>query len=497
MIYYFHRKESIMAYRYGDDRKQAVLFPNTIDEYVSEDHPVRAYDAFIDSLDLEELGIIFNDKRVGNSAYDPRLMLKLLLYGYSYGIKSSRKLERETHQNLSFIWLMKNLKPDHKTIAEFRRKNMPVLKKTLKLCARLCLNLGLIDGNILFVDSTKLWANAGKRHEHNKKWYQKQLKLIDKRINSLLHECELVDQREADKGSFVKMPQELAKEKRLKEKIQNALAEFDERSELTKEGKERKVNQVDPQSAQMKSPQGTHPSYSVHSVMDDQNGLIVHVDAVNEANDQNQLSKQIEGAENNLDHLCQVACADAGYSNVEEFKQLDSNNRTIIVPSQSQASDKEPGPFAKSRFSFNKEENCYYCPEGRRLIFKRFQDKAHKKLDYRTKNPSVCKNCIRYGICTKSKSGRTVVRHVSEELREKIEKVYDQPDSKEIYKRRKSKAEHPFGYIKKATEFRQLSLRGRLGAQAESAILATCFNIKRMMTLFGGVHQFIEKVATA
>ena len=154
-----------MAYRYGDDRKQSILFPDTLDQYVSEDHPVRAYDAFVDSLDFAQLGIAYDDRRVGNSKYDPRAMLKLLLYGYSYGIKSSRKLETELHNNLSFIWLMKNLKPDHKTIAEFRRNNKPALNNALKLCARLCLKLGLIQGNVLFVDSTKIRANAGKAHQ--------------------------------------------------------------------------------------------------------------------------------------------------------------------------------------------------------------------------------------------------------------------------------------------------------------------------------------------
>ena len=120
-----------MAYRYGQNRQQMMLFPQSIDQYVPDDHPVRAYDAFVDTLDFKKLGITINTRKVGNSQYDPRAMLKLLLYGYSYGIRSSRKLEREVYNNLSFIWLMKNLKPDHKTIAEFRRKNKPALKHSL------------------------------------------------------------------------------------------------------------------------------------------------------------------------------------------------------------------------------------------------------------------------------------------------------------------------------------------------------------------------------
>ncbi len=164
-----------MAYRCGQDRKQVLLFPQSIEQYVTPGHPVRAYDAFVDALSFNELGIDLDARKVGNSQYHPHLMLKLLLFGYSYGIKSSRKLERETYNNIAFIWLMKNLKPDHKTIAEFRRKNKKALRKVLKLCARLCLKLDLIEGNILFVDGTKICANAGKKQQHKKIWYQKQL----------------------------------------------------------------------------------------------------------------------------------------------------------------------------------------------------------------------------------------------------------------------------------------------------------------------------------
>ena len=485
-----------MAYRYGDNRKQTILFPESLDQYVSQDHPVRAYDAFVDALDFNQLGIDIDDRKVGNSQYDPHLMLKLLLYGYSYGIKSSRKLERELHNNLSFIWLMKNLKPDHKTIAEFRRKNKGPLKNALKLCARLCLKLDLIQGNILFVDSTKLWANAGKGHQHNKKWYQKQLKKVDQRIDKLLTDCELVDQREQHSGSLVKMSKELKNQQHLKVTIESALAEFNNLTELTKDGKARKVNRVDPQSTQMKSPQGTHPSYAIQSVVDDQNGLIVNVDAVNDANDSGQLANQIKDAEHNLQRDCQVACADSGYSNIEEIEKIESEKRTVIVPSQKQASDKQPGPFDKSRFVYNREQDCYYCPQGQRLVFRRFQDKAHKKRDYRIERPDICRTCRHFGVCTTSNAGRTVVRHELEDLKQKVEQRYEQTDMRQIYDRRKSRVEHPFGYIKKALNFRQLSLRGRSGARAEASILATCFNLTRMIGLLGGVSSFVSKMAT-
>jgi len=134
-----------MAYRYGD-RNQMQFFPPCIEEYVAKDDPVRAYDAFVESLNFNELGIVAFEDKVGNPGYDPKAMIKLLIYGYSYGIRSSRKLERATCHNISFLWLMGGLKPDHKTIARFRHDNKSALKNILKQCAKLCIKLGLIEG---------------------------------------------------------------------------------------------------------------------------------------------------------------------------------------------------------------------------------------------------------------------------------------------------------------------------------------------------------------
>ena len=147
-----------MAYRYGE-RNQVNMFPPSIEELVAPDDPVRAYDAFVDALDFDALGLSYEVKP-GCPQYDPRAMVKILLYGYSYGIRSSRKLERATHHNISFIWLTGGLKPDHKTISEFRRRNKKALKKIIKQCAKMCVKLGLIEGNTLFLDGTKLRGNA-------------------------------------------------------------------------------------------------------------------------------------------------------------------------------------------------------------------------------------------------------------------------------------------------------------------------------------------------
>ena len=475
-----------MAYRTGN-RYQMAILPQSIEQYVSKDDTVRAYDAFVEGLDFRELGIKINPNKVGNSEYHPRPMLKLLVYGYSYGTRSSRKLERETYHNMSFIWLMGGLKPDHKTIAEFRRKNKKALRKVLQLCARMCIKLDLIAGNVLFVDGTKIRANASSSRTHDKSWYEKQLKEIDGRIDQLMQECETVDQQEEHLGSFVAMDEELAKAEQLKSTIQDVLEEF-------KETERKKINQTDHDCANMRSIQGKHASYNVQSVVDDKNGLIVHAEAVSDATDLNQFAQQIEQANEELAQPCEVACADAGYADTEELGKIDEKEIKVIVPSQRQALRDGEKPFSKSEFTFDSDKNCYYCPMEHTLRHVSTEKKTGINR-YQITDKQLCFSCQHWGECTTStSSGRRILRLPNEEIREKLEDQYKEPSSQEIYARRKTRVEHPFGHIKRNLKVDAFLLRGSDGVQAETSLYSTCFNIARMITLLGGVPELIRKL---
>jgi len=474
-----------MAYRCGD-RYQMSLLPQSIEEYVADDNPVRAYDVFVDALNFHELGIEIDKHKVGNAEYDPKSMVKLLVYGYSYGVRSSRKLERECHHNLSFIWLVSGLKPDHKTIAEFRRKNRKALKGVLRQCAQLCIKLDLIAGNVLFVDGTKVRANAARHRTHGQAYYEKLLADIDRRIEKLLTECESIDRKEQGTGSYVSMGKELAKAQNLKSRIKQAVETFQGNN-----GK--KVNQTDPDCAIMHSIQGGHADYNVQSVTDDKHGLIVHADAVSDTSDVNQFACQINQANEVLEEPCKAACADAGYADTDELQKIDAQGIKVIVPSQRQALHGEEGPFSKSHFTYDKEQNCYFCPEGHRLVYQG-TDKTTGKLHYQIKDKRQCHRCQYYGQCTKAKKGRKIVRLRNEVLKLKFEAQYEEAASQEIYARRKTRSEHPFGHIKRNLKTDAFHLRGQEGVQAETSLLATCFNVARMITIFG-VGALREKLA--
>ena len=473
-----------MAYRYGE-RKQKTLFPQSIDEYIPQDAPVRAYDVFIDSLEFSELGIEIEPHKVGCPQYDPKIMLKLLLYGYSYGVRSSRKLEREANYNLSFIWLTGGLKPDHKTIAEFRKNNKAPLRKVLKQCARLCIKLDLIEGNTLFVDGSKIRANASIKNSWTQQRCKRHLGKIDKRIKEILSECEAVDRKEKDQASLVKMKEELKDQDALKSKVKNIL------NELETEDK-KSTNTTDTDCRKMHGRQGSHAGYNVQSVVDEKHGLIVNSDVVNENNDLHQFADQIEQAHEALDKQCNTACGDAGYADVNELEKIDSQGVKVIVPSARQAEKVERSDlFDKSHFKYDKANDCYICPEGEILGYSHTETQKRRRT-YRA-GGSVCRKCKFFKDCTTNQRGRTITRLLHEELKEKLEVQYEQPQCQEVYKLRKQKAELPFGHMKHNLKVDAFLLRGLEGVKAEASILSSCFNIARMINIVG-VSGLITKL---
>lgn len=465
-----------MAYRYGN-RHQMQLFPASIEGFVADDHPARAYDAILNEMNVEDMGISIDPNRVGNSQYNPLSMLKLLVYGYSYGIRSSRKLERACHENISFIWLVSGLKPDHKTISEFRRKNKKALSKVIKQCARVCIKLELIAGNVLFLDGTKIRANASMMNNYSRARVEKTLADLDERIEKLITECEQLDTQEDGAPSYVKIKKEINSAEKLKAKVTLALEELD------KNPSKRKVNITDIDCSKMHSRQGSNLAYNGQAVVDEKNGLIVNCDIVTDKNDIGQLSEQMNQANKVLGKNCKISCADAGYSNTEKIKELDEQNINVIVPNQKQVSKKGLSDFDKTKFIYQSKTNTYRCPAGIELTLGRTDKKAGKYIYY---GRQQCEKCDHFGQCTKNKKmGRSLTRYFDEEFRQQIARSYKTRVNQLIYKKRKQLCELPFGHIKHNLGASTFLLRGLDGVKAEMSLLSSSFNIIRSINILG------------
>jgi transposase len=476
-----------MAYRHGN-REQITFLPDTIEKYVTEHDPVRVYDAFIDALDPKELGLELDENAVGNSCYDPITMLKILIYGYSYGWRSSRKIERALYHNMSFIWLAGGLKPDHKTISNFRKEHKSMIKRVLVQCARLCMKFGLIEGNSLFVDGSKFRANAGNNQTKSIETWKRYKGHLENRIEELLEECQKVD--DGEKESLVSINKELQNKERLKDKIGQLLEEMEQSPSSKNE--QRRINGTDPDCKIMKGRHGSHAGYNGQIVTDDTHGLIVSADASTSMNDLNELSKQINTAEQTLEKPCENVCADAGYSSLNDIAPLMGEGKTVVVPNNKQAQKRpDENKFDRNAFCYDPIEDTYTCPENKEL-YRATDSIDRKRIEYRMKVPAACRCCVHFGVCTTSKSGRRLYRQIDEEKKELLEKTYESKEGQLLYARRKMLVEHPFGHIKNNLGARSFLLRGIEGVNAELSLLGTCFNVARMITITGGVQALVK-----
>ena len=471
-----------MAFRQSQ-RNQQMFLPPTIEEFVAPDDPVRAYDAFVDTLDWRSLGIEADPHQAGCPAYPPTIMLKVLVYGYSYGIRSSRKLEVALHHNLSFIWLAGGLKPDFKTLARFRRKNRKALQGVLRDCARLCLKLGVIAGNTLFVDGSKFRANAGNHASRTAEQCEEHLRQLDQRIEEILHECEQVDTQEAQEPSLVHLQEELAQQRGRQERIATALQQLQE-EDL------QRVNITDPDCAPMRGRQGSHAGYNSQIVVDEQHGLIVQADVVSDQNDRQQFAPQMAAAAATTGKAPDVAGADNGYYSGEELEKMTAVATQVLVPARQPAAPSQP--FAKGHFTYVAQENVYVCPAGQRLPYRRTCAERHWH-EYQLDGGTCCA-CEHYQECTRGRNGRKIVRYFNEGLRDRLRQQFELPASREVYRRRKQTAELPFGHIKRNLGAGQFLLRGLSGVRAEMSLLASCFNVVRLLGWFG-VAGLVAKLA--
>ena len=187
-----------MPYIAGSARDQQVLFPDVVDDYVSADNPVRFLDAFVDTLDLARLGFQHaTPNATGRPPYDPADLLRLYLYGYLYRVRSSRKLEQETHRNIEVIWLLRTLRPDFKTIADFRKEHPAALKGVCREFTLLCKTLDLFGGELIAIDGSKFRASNNTDRNFSRAALDEVLTAIDARIAAYVERLDAHDAAEA------------------------------------------------------------------------------------------------------------------------------------------------------------------------------------------------------------------------------------------------------------------------------------------------------------
>lgn len=449
--------------------KQYSLIPTCYDEMISEDNPVRVLEAFVDSLDLKELNFknANRDKTVaGRPSYNPKDLLKLYLYGYFNGIRSSRKLAKECERNIEVFWLINELKPDFRTISEFRKDNINNMKEVFKQFSILCDSLDLIGKEIVAIDGSKFRANNGRRKNYTKGKIQKQIKYYEENIEKYIAILDKEDLEEKDNKIMID-------KKELNQKIEEAKQRIKELEKIKKEVVEKgEISITDPDSRHMKtSNNGTDISHNVQISVDNKWDLVVAIDVTSNPADQGQLSNMAIKSKEELKVENLTVLADKGYWNGEELKKCEENNITTIV-----SSPEEHGTigYKKSDFKYNKEQDYYVCPMGR--ILHRTGNK-----EKRYKNTKACKECPNRNKCTKNKTGKNLIVGQNEEYLERAKQR--QKENMKLYKQRQMIVEHVFGTIKRNLGYTYLLLRGNEKVKGESFMHFLIYNIKRVCNI--------------
>jgi len=494
-----------MDFIQGEDRFQAIMFPELIDDYISAENPVRALDFLVSKLDMKEQGFVkWEPKNTGRPDYNPKDMLKLLIYGFYNRIRSSRRLETETKRNLEVIWLLKKLTPDHVTIARFRKANPEALKKVFKTFVKMCLKWNLFAKELAAIDGSKYKAVNHNDRCFTQKTLEEKLERLDECIQDYLKQLAETDKSEGDL--------EESEPPKSAEKIRKILNEREDRKE-TYEGYQKRLEETgetqialtDPDSRIMVTARGgVDVCYNVQTAVDSKHHLIAAYDVTNQANDKNQLASMSEQVKENLEVEEIAAAADTGYDSVQDIVTCMNNGVTphvaqtdydIALPTEEEA----PLPITihkNGRCVYIEERNIVICPMGQSLLPKCF-NKSHGTAIF--ENRKVCRNCTHK--CTEAKVGykRHEVRmpeenfrktYNTENLRVKQHRVF--PDKEKI-KQRKCLVEHPFGTMKLWMDGGQFLMTGIENVSGEIALACLTYNLKRVVNILG-VKELIERL---
>lgn len=468
-----------MRYIEGENRSQTTLFPEVIDDFIADDNPVRVIEAWVNRIDLQKLEFTHaNTKATGRKPYNPQVLIKLYIYGYLNRIRTSRRLEAETHRNIELMWLLQKLKPDFKTIADFRKDNKKAIKLLVREFTIFCKSEGLFGLNLLCFDGSKFAAVNHSSKVHTITSLSEKIEELDKKIDSYLDSLDNNDNLEKD----VKKETKNQIKKTLK-KLKNKKKELVEYRHILKESGPPQIALTDQDCRMMRTRgKGRDMCYNVQLAVDSKYKLIAAFDVTNDFTDQHQLVPMTQKVKDEFQLDSFMAVADAGYYVKTQVQKVVKNNIDCYVAKQKNVPTKErQNLYQEKDFTYNQGGDYYLCPANQKMLPMHKTTKNGKPgLKYGT---SSCKTCELRKKCTTSKNGRVIFRWIHEAIIENMnEKVKQHP---EIMEERRNTAEHPFGTIKHSWGYRYFLCKGQEMTNTEMGLIIIAYNLRRTINIKG------------
>jgi|SaaInlV_200m_DNA_2_1039689.scaffolds.fasta_scaffold04717_4 transposase len=471
----------------GVARIQATLFPELLDDYISEENPVRVIDAFIDNLDLAKLEFKTISAKTGRPGYHPSTMLKLFIYGYLNRIQSSRRLERESGRNVELMWLLGRLSPDFKTIADFRKDNGKGIKNTCRTFIGICRQLNMFTDAIVAIDGSKFKAVNSKDNNYTPKKLQFHIERVEKHIDEYLKQMDATDCEE-NKTTDDKPIEEKITELKLK------LAELKALEVKVNDDPDKQISTTDPDSRLMKTQGMTRAvCYNVQTAVDTKNHLIVAHEVTN-TQDRGQLCHIGKQTQTALENKGVTVIADKGYYSALDIKDAQDAGMTALVPKGDTSGSEKKGIFNRSLFKYNANKDVYICPASQELTHRLTGVEKGVTIKRYFLDVMTCRDCHLKPQCSTSKEPRRIARREYEDRMERMaELMASMPDTMLI---RKQTVEHPYGTIKSwmgATHFLTKRLKN---VSTEMNLHVLAYNLKRMMSIFGEAELIASMTET-
>lgn len=465
-------------------QNQILLLPPDIIEMIPPNHVVRGIDAIVEQLNLERLYNSYSEE--GQPGYHPKMLLKILLYGYSTGIMSSRKIAGRVESDIYYMYLSGMQRPDFRTISDFRKNKREYLSEYFQQILAICKAMGLISLGHIAIDGSKIEANASRKRMLEKDSIDEEEGKIQKRIADLIQKAEEIDANEDKQYGENKrgdeLPEELAGERKLLEKIKEAKKHLEEKDL-------KRVNVTDPATRLMHEANGgLEVCYNAQISVDSDYQIIAATDVVSDEADHGQFIPMYEKTILNLKKKPKEVSADAGYQSGLAYLYLETQGIDGYMPDCRFNKETDGGQeekldkYDRRNFKYNKNEDTYTCPEGKELTFKSHSNR--NGVHSRVYKCSHCPGCSQRSQCLlnpESRGCRQIQVYENDTYKSAMRKKLLSEGGREKYNKRMWTVEPVFAQIKRGLGFRQFLLRGIDKVKFEFSLVCMAHNIKKLI----------------
>jgi len=456
------------------DYEQILMFPPSVEDWVTRDHPARFIRDFVDALALDEMGFVVHDAEVGRPGYAADLLMKVWLYGYLNRIRSSRGLEQGCKENMGLIWLTGMNAPDHSSIWRFWRDNKKRIREVFKKTIQVAVRSDLIGLALHAIDGTKISAGSSRDGVKDRKELNKLLKRLDERIDTAMEEVECAEKKED--GEY-RLSEAMTDKDKRKETILKALDELD--------NSQRKViHPGEPDARFMKTRRGLDLAYNGQMVADQDSGMIVAQDVVRDETDSGQLVPMLDQVKETLGAVADENVVDSGYYSTSQIGLADKRKYEVLTsppPSETTAENSlEANDYHPSLFTYDEEHNCCICPHGHVLRYHQKKIKGANKNEFMVFKCRDHEDCPHRWECSQAKNGRTIEISVHYKAVERQRSKRQDPEKRKFLGRRKVIAEPVFAWIKQHLGFRRWTVKGLDNVRSQWDLVCTVLNLKKL-----------------